>query len=224
MNDAGLKQHSNSTKHEAPPKKTHHVFRADVAVLHEEWFSKLSSTVPFSICSSDSPADPVYEECELLHLELTNGVPGRPHQPACGSTPRCPAGPTKSQWKIRKLLRFSRHFHPCSISVHWFGRIFRMCGKKCKTWGDLSKPRTCEIWVWAWSWTMIFDGMKPTGPAFTWKNLGIWAVKSVFCTPTWQFLLRKMILNQRILLVGELCVIIPCTSIYPILPYPRKAC
>lgn len=28
------------------------------------------------------------EECELLHLELTNGVPGRPHQPACGSTPR----------------------------------------------------------------------------------------------------------------------------------------
>ncbi|CAK9001994.1 unnamed protein product [Durusdinium trenchii] len=28
------------------------------------------------------------EECELLHLELTNGAPGRPHQPACGSTPR----------------------------------------------------------------------------------------------------------------------------------------
>jgi len=28
------------------------------------------------------------EECELLHLELTNGAAGRPHQPACGSTPR----------------------------------------------------------------------------------------------------------------------------------------
>ena len=77
--DAGLKQHS--TKNEDPPKKTHHVFRADVAVF-----------VPVI----HLPADPVYEECELLHLELTNGVPGRPHQPACGSTPRCPAGPTKS--------------------------------------------------------------------------------------------------------------------------------
>lgn len=100
MNDAGLKQHS--TKNEAPPKKTHHI-------------SPRIQSRCCRLCSSDSPADPVYEECELLHLELTNGVPGRPHQPACGSTPRCPAGayqvPMEDTEVVEIFTPFSSMFH-----------------------------------------------------------------------------------------------------------------
>lgn len=103
---------------------------------------------------------------------------------------------------------FSSIFHLRSLIRQYSG-----CVPNFQTWGDLSKPRTCGIWVWAWSWTMITfqPGDLSCQKCFLYTHMAISSKEND--SKSEDFTCRVIICNYTVYIY-----------IYPILPYPRKTC